>query len=80
MEFSCGKNGTGCLPFASNFRIVVNGAGETDRLKFAISDSPVDTSALYRMKENTLQKIYNNFRGRLKYNVKLDSHSILDTI
>ena len=32
-------------------------AGETDRLRFAISDSPVDTSAVYKMKENMLQKI-----------------------
>lgn len=30
-------------------------AGETDRLRFAISDCPVDTSAVYKMKENTLQ-------------------------
>ena len=31
--------------------------GETDRLRFAISDSPVDTSAAYKMKDNMLQKI-----------------------
>lgn len=53
--------------------------GETDRQRFAISDSPVETSAVYQMKENTLQKIYNYFRGRIKYSVKLDGHSILDT-
>ena len=54
-----------------------HGAEETDRLRFAISDSPVDTSSVYKTKENTLQKIYNYFRGRIKYKVKLDSHSIL---
>ena len=32
-------------------------AGETDRLRFAISDSLVDTSDAYKMKENMLQKI-----------------------
>ena len=55
-----------------------DGAGETDRLGFAISDSPVDKSAAYKMKENTLQKIC-NFLGRIKNNIKLAGNSILDT-
>ena len=55
-----------------------DGAGETDRLGFAISDSPVDKSAVYKIKENTLQKIC-NFLGRIKYSIKRDSHSILVT-
>ena len=55
-----------------------DGAGATtDRLGFAISDSPVDKSAVYKMKENTLQQIW-NFLGRIKNNIKLAGNSILD--
>ena len=53
-------------------------AGETDRLGFAISDSPVDKSAVYKMEEKTLQKIC-NFRGRIKNIIKLAGNLILDT-
>ena len=57
-------------------------AEETDRLGFAISDSPVDKSAagsaVYKMKENTLQKIC-NFLERIKNSIKLAGNSILDT-
>ena len=52
-------------------------AGEIDGLGFAISDSPVDKSAVYKMEENTLQEIC-NFRGKIKSNIKLASNSILD--
>ena len=52
--------------------------GDIDRLGFATSDSSVDKSALYKMEENTLQKIC-NFRGRIKNSIKLASNSILDT-
>ena len=54
-----------------------DGAGETDRLRFAISDSPVDKPAVYKMKENTLQEIC-NFFGRIKNNIKLAGNPILD--
>ena len=46
--------------------------GETDPLAkgFAISDSPVNNkSAVYKMEENTLQKI-SNFRGRIQKSYK----------
>ena len=56
LEFLFGKHGTGRLPFAYNFRIVAP-RRRTDRLRFDISDSPVNTSAAYKMKENMLQKI-----------------------
>ena len=81
MEFSFGKHGTGRLPFAQKFPDCRAEQEKltADRLRFAISDSTVDTSAVYKMKENMLQKIYNYFRGRIKYSAKLDSHSILDT-
>ena len=55
-----------------------DGAGETDRLGFAISDSPGDKSAVYKMEENTLQKIC-SFPGRIKTGIKLTGNSILDT-
>ena len=55
-----------------------DGAGETDRLGFAISDSPVDKSAVYKMEENTLQKIC-SFPGRIQNSIKLAGNSILDT-
>ena len=47
-------------------------AGENDSLakRFVISDSPVDDkSAVYKMEENTLQKIC-SFRGRIKKSYK----------
>ena len=52
--------------------------GETGQLGFAISNSPVDKSAVYKMEENTLQEIC-NFLGRIKNNIKLAGKSILDT-
>ena len=55
-----------------------DGARETDRLRFAIFNSPVDKSAVYKMEENTLQKIC-NFLGKIKYFIKLAGNSILDT-
>ena len=54
-----------------------DGTGETDQLGFAISDSPVNKSAVYKMEENTLQEIC-NFLGRIKNNIKLARNSILD--
>ena len=53
-------------------------AGEIDRLGFDIYDSPVDKSAVYKIEENTLQKIC-NFLGRIKNSIKLAGNSILDT-